>query len=83
MSPAPLCTGNIVSEDGQEWKIQRLVVGDKRYQCQRCGKYFCERQLLQFEDEVVCFGCCVMYKFNSLIFFPYSIAITFIIIISY
>ena len=47
----------IVSDDGKEWRIQNLVNGDERYSCQRCGKYFCERQLMRFEDEVVCFDC--------------------------
>lgn len=45
------------SEDGNEWKILKLVDGDSRYECKACGRYFCEIQLMRFEDEVVCFEC--------------------------
>ncbi len=43
--------------NGVEWRIAKKVDGDINYQCCKCKQYFCERLLIMFEDEIVCYEC--------------------------
>ena len=50
------------SNDGLDWNVIGESNGNKDFQCVKCSKYFIERLLLRFEDEIVCFNCWKLYK---------------------
>ncbi len=43
--------------NGLDWKVIGECEANSDYQCKKCLKYFTERLLLRFEDEIFCFDC--------------------------